>query len=768
MLGQNHSKCYTPSVTTQGVGHRVAASVCSNDFMDYIPLTTDATKIVKVNIHVMQYSASDPRNFRDTPNERAKLSKIIGPINGDHGINYFFKNMAQPMQGGYNLMPTYFIPDSKIQFKLMGVYYHVDPIGWNNNGDSQQTYNITKYGVNPGNELNIFLVRGLGGGGAGTFPFWQSPLCINYDLKNGYIDPTNEFIQLWSADLQLMAHEVGHCLGLYHTWNDEFLDTPYPGGFGFCSAVNTANIDCTNNMMAYGSPKVWLSPQQVGKSHLTLVNYSRNYLNTCEYDPNNSTTINNVQTWIKGEAIQGDIIINPGAALTIKCEVFMSKHSNIIVKEGAQLIVDGGHITTECSNLWQGIQVWGNSEKDQNETDSKGRRHQGLVIIRNGSLIENAEIGIEADKPGYLTNGGGIVIVENSTFRNCWKAIHFEPYNKFQSISSISSSTFETTNYLINGDRPMTFIDGWNYNRLNITSSTFRNTNNNANNINLLGNGIFFISSNVNIRGRMMGTDNVGDFCNETNPRWKPCLFENLNTGIELVNVGMQQTGWLPTASISRNYFKNCINGIKANGIPAISIYQNKVVMEKNPVYNSVIEGIKNASSTGFALNENCITQVGTNNFQAGGIVVADAGGENNDVYRNFSYNVQHAFTANGKNRTQATTEHKYRGLQFLCNENYGAQRYDFVVEGDGVKNNDPMLGIRYYQGGVGISTNAMEAGNLFTYSTLASESNFYNTTLNSIVYFHTNALNKTPLYYSWNFTPVQIDIINTCPTMHP
>ncbi len=746
----NESISNNPSQSQLSSGGGAGSNVVCNDFMEYIPQNDAGIKIMKVNIHVMQYSASDPQNFPDNPSARATIATLIGPINGNEGINYLFRNVALPLNGG--VQTGAYIPNTKIQFKLMDIYYHVDPAGINNNGNNCGTYNFTNYGINTDSELNIFLGQGFGGGGCSHFPFNQDGLYVNYfGLATDYlVQPFNQF-QVWDAGLQLLGHEIGHSLGYYHTFQpDQFSDTPSPGGVAFCDA-NTVN-GCTNNLMSYSNTKTWISPQQVGYGHYTLINYSRNFLTTCDYDPNNSTIINNTQIWTKGEAIQGDIIVNPGASLTIKCNVYMSNFSKIIVKQGGLLVVDGGYITTECSNLWSGIQVWGTNNKAQYELDSQGNYYQGRVEVRNGAIIENAEIAIQAWQPGSWTGGGGIIKTLDATIRNCWKGIHYGYYTNYNSASYSRNSTFETTADLINGDVPQTFIEGWAFKGVKVNGCTFRNTNPNASDINQLGRGIYLESAKGIITG--LTTATVTDFCDETNTNWQPNIFENLYKGVELVNYGMQQTNGIFTSTVTRNYFKNCVYGVECKGMPAVSINQNKILLGANSVYNTYNEGITHKSYTGFSISENCVSQVGTNAAYTGGIIITEVGGDNNQVYRNFSFDNEHAYLSNGKNRTASPTNQKFKGLQFLCNQNYGAQQYDIAVEGDGLMPPNPMNGIRYYQGGSGNSLNPSAAGNLFTHYCPTAESDFFNATNNPIVYFHSNTAVESPLCYSGLVTP--------------
>jgi subtilisin family serine protease len=52
-----------------------------------------------------------------------------------------------------------------------------------------------------------------------------------------------------------------------------------------------------------------------------------------------------------------DIIIETNGTLSIESNIYLNEQVNITVKQGGQLIIDGGNITPFCNNHWQGIEV---------------------------------------------------------------------------------------------------------------------------------------------------------------------------------------------------------------------------------------------------------------------------------------------------------------------------------------------------------------------------------------------------------------------------
>jgi hypothetical protein len=571
-----------------------------------------------------------------------------------------------------------------------------------------------------------------------------------------------------------LPHELGHRLGLWHIYQNEVTNQNSPEFLNdVFKCPGATPITGGNNLMGNAFTEA-ISPKQMGRMHRALTtdlnfenlgNATRHFAYGFSPIPHEITSN---ETWDFTYKSYNNIVVKRGATLTLKCRLEMVKEASIIVEQGGTLIVDGARITSarsagpEHEGPWQGIKVWGTNNKTQFQLDPSGFLYQGRVEILNGAVIENAEIAIEVNKPGTITGGGGIVRMTNSTIRNCWKGVTFTKYNNSVR-SSFRDCIFETTANLINGDVPQVFIEAWDFKTLRVVSCTFRNTNPSVTHISQLGNGIGLLSSKAIISGSIPQTFNNNniDYCDATNPNWKPNIFENLNKGVELINFGMQQTTGLYTSSITRNYFKNCIIGVECKGMPAVSINQNKIDLGGNSVYSNYTEGIVHKSYTGFSISENCLNRTGANTNYSGGIIVTEVGGDNNEVYRNKSFDNDCAFLSNGKNKTAAPTgDLKFKGLQFLCNQNNGNfQEYDIAVEGDGIDPSNTMNGIRFYQGGAGNSINPKAAGNLFTSSCLTTESDYYNNTINPLVYFHFTNQNEPPNCYSWNITPSSTDV---------
>jgi len=160
----------------------------------------------------------------------------------------------------------------------------------------------------------------------------------------------------------------------------------------------------------------------------------------------------------------GNIDINGGVTLTVTGNLNMTGDDVINVKEGAKLVVDGGKLYCECdNNTWQGIRVWGNSNKSQSSGAPHQSPYHGKVVLKNGATIANAKIGVSTSKLNASGNidwsltGGGIVQGYNSTFKNNAKCVEFYKFHNPDIVNGEPNnfSEFENCEFLITDDPGM-------------------------------------------------------------------------------------------------------------------------------------------------------------------------------------------------------------------------------------------------------------------------------------------------------------------------
>jgi hypothetical protein len=155
------------------------------------------------------------------------------------------------------------------------------------------------------------------------------------------------------------------------------------------------------------------------------------------------------------DKIDGDIIIQNGATLTINKETKFNIGTKILVEIGGKLIVTGSYAKlTSCLPpfKWQGVTLVGTPFYGQTNPYSP---INGIIEMSNGAIIENAEVGINtiytasSGNLGTYTWSGGIVRLNNAIIRNCTTGVKFGPYGQqgnlfdYEDASYISASSIE-------------------------------------------------------------------------------------------------------------------------------------------------------------------------------------------------------------------------------------------------------------------------------------------------------------------------------------
>ncbi len=264
------------------------------------------------------------------------------------------------------------------------------------------------------------------------------------------------------GNVGLFLHELGHCLGLYHTgitFGPHPTGTPPIGAFPddywyedsitWTRSCQIYSTNASNNIMSYSWNCIqYLSPQQLSIMHFNLATtfMASTVANLkCNVDTLQNTTINTNTTWSIVKYPKGNIIINPGKELIINCLVYMKLNSKIIVKQGAKLTIEGGTILGTCNGFWKGIEVWGASNLQQTIV-SNMPVNQGMVVLKNNALIKDALVAITNAKKTSsgidLTTTGGIIQSTGSSFTNNQIAVDFYTYNSYVSHTHLEEASF--------------------------------------------------------------------------------------------------------------------------------------------------------------------------------------------------------------------------------------------------------------------------------------------------------------------------------------
>jgi hypothetical protein len=202
-----------------------------------------------------------------------------------------------------------------------------------------------------------------------------------------------------------------------------------------------------------------------------------------------------------------DIIVRTGATLAINRSTINIEGNNsgpyqngrIVVERGAKLIVRNSLLTSSSTsslctdNDWSGIRVHGNIDLPQpNLYDASGTlqvntplqpNEAGVVILLEGTIMEKAYNAVATAAPGYpyqeqVNRWGGLVIADNVTFRNNFRAAEFLQYPRRSAGNTFTNqSTFNNCDFITEdpaADRSLG-ITLWDTDGVKVTQSLFQN-----------------------------------------------------------------------------------------------------------------------------------------------------------------------------------------------------------------------------------------------------------------------------------------------------
>ncbi len=433
-------------------------------------------------------------------------------------------------------------------------------------------------------------------------------------------------------------------------------------------------------------------------------------------------------TTISGNAISEGFILDANAVVTVTGTIKSNKNAKTIVPVGTRLILDGGLMTNNDNNFWQGIEVWGNSSMHQYTVN--GLCAHGYLELKNGAVIENAKCAVELWRPNHWSTTGGIIHAIDATFKNNAMAVHALCYSNYD------PNTLKETNY-------RGFLKNCSF----IIDEDYLGTETFLKHVKLgVVNGIRFLGCDFSADRSVNGVHpwcigisaynagfSVDSYCAQA---LDPCpvndlkksTFTGLSSGICVDGDGSTSRIF----TVNETVFTNNDTGIKATNISYPVVHNNEFCIGRGE-YCDFTYGIHLKNVSSFTIEDNYFHPYSHSNATTVGIAIAESRGVN-DVYRNTFENLSRANLAFGRNAINTNIgplPGSILGLTYTCNEYTGNQRDIMVLQLDGV------ACVQLLQGSV-----AIPAGNTFTQSGFQ----IYNNGSYSIEYYYnSNETDETP-----------------------
>ncbi|MAX79996.1 MAG: hypothetical protein CL843_07455 [Crocinitomicaceae bacterium] len=666
---------------------------------NFIPQPTDPVKTIRMRFIVLQNSTTpgSTGNFENTAAHLQFFDSLV------YNVNYKFGNIKFPEDPQYCVCGNAcYLADTRIRVELEGIDFVVDPILYGQDSGYYQDQMSTLHGTDIHNTLNVFFVgngvsNGTIGGSSNGLSYYPDDYDNSIYLQNyhsNYEDALTYYGNaqgITSALGSNLFHEVGHTLGLKHIYtygasensyplgHYDYLEDIYGSGTTSCPSIpfpvhggncyTGPDQTCFVNWMggySLAASQKEASPMQIGRAHRnTMLTSSRNLIKVSSSLAADHL-ITSDETWDFSIRMYSNIVVKSGAKLTLRCEVFMPPGGNIYVEPGAELIVDGGTITSFTDDyLWGGIQVEG--DNTQSQLEYNGVQYQGKATFKNGALIENARHAVTNWKVNDWGSPGGIIQAENTTFRNNLRSVEFMAYENFspttqsviKNLSSFKYCTFEHTQPLNTGESPIAMVTLWQVRGVQFNACTFQSSIENNQHEGIYSIDAGYVVEDVCVGGTAPCSSNSMDRSH----------FTNLFRGV----VATGGAGSAYKVSVMDCEFTDCVAGVIVDAQNDVSVKGNSFSADN--VF--AITGVYVNAATGYEVYGNTFSDDGAGALT--GAWVQNSGYALNAIENNTFNAIQHSIITQGDN-FEYSNQTVYQGLKYFCNDINNSTYNDIYV----------------------------------------------------------------------------------------